>query len=145
MVDALKTLTAGNDVRDLPICGEETDLKSQKQELTALQLAFDVYESATQEFLQKLLTALPSVSVPPAANGDAMETDDKPAVVRAAVYFSFNAKDPVTEKMAKVRQILQGGVSIKLTLEFLHRNNKADALILKNARVCLLILRFKLF
>jgi hypothetical protein len=46
--------------------------------LTAYQIAFDTYESATQEFLQKLMRSI-------SGNQDdsAMETDGQPASVRS--------------------------------------------------------------
>jgi 26S proteasome regulatory subunit N2 len=80
--------------------------------LIAYQIAFDIEESAKQEYLQKLLKSLPAVEVDPSE----MDTE--------------KSEDP----MQKIRHILSGELSIKLYLEFLYRNNKADLLILKNTK-----------
>jgi hypothetical protein len=46
--------------------------------LIAYQIAFDVYDNATQEFLQNLLKTLPADEEAKSGTQDAMETDDKP-------------------------------------------------------------------
>jgi 26S proteasome regulatory subunit N2 len=93
----------------------------EKHQLIAYQIAFDVYDNATQQFLQNLLKELPAgKSEKPST--DAMETDDvKPA----------KPSDP----FSKIALILSGNLTIQLHLEFLYRNNKADSLILKNIKV----------
>jgi 26S proteasome regulatory subunit N2 len=86
--------------------------------LIAYQIAFDIEESAKQEYLQKLLQILPTVEDSPAATSDnSWMVIEKP-------------EDPIQ----KIRLILSGQLSIKLYLEFLYRNNKADLLILKNTK-----------
>jgi 26S proteasome regulatory subunit N2 len=77
--------------------------------LVAYQLAFDCYENAKQEFVQKLLSSLP----------DVMDTDDNASPI------------------GKIRKILAGKLSIELHLEFLFRNNKTDLLILKKTKTSL--------
>ncbi|KAI8802866.1 armadillo-type protein [Cladochytrium replicatum] len=84
--------------------------------LIAYQVAFDLEENATQQFLARVKAGLP------AADTDAMETDDMPSDAAA-----FN----------QIRNILGGELSIKLNLEFLHRNNHADILILKSSKTAL--------
>ncbi len=81
----------------------------------AFQIAFDIEENATQEYLQKVLNGLP---VPLKAAEGAMET----------------ALSPTDEALAKIRTIVSGELTVKLYLEFLHRNNHADLLILKNTK-----------
>ncbi|GAA5860169.1 hypothetical protein JCM8547_009213 [Rhodosporidiobolus lusitaniae] len=76
--------------------------------LTAYQIAFDLAETATQEFLSVVQSSL-------AAPAPAAEGEEKPADVHRE----------------RVVAILSGEESIKLYLEFLYRNNKADMLILK--------------
>ena len=81
--------------------------------MIAYQIAFDIEENAKQEYLQKLLQTLPSVE----KDSSEMETEN-------------DDSDP----LKKIRNILSGELSIKLYLEFLYRNNKADLLILKNTK-----------
>ncbi|CAG8442804.1 7968_t:CDS:10 [Ambispora gerdemannii] len=102
--------------------------------LMAYQIAFDLEENATQEFLQKVVSQLPSpaaaaaVSTSSAAEKqDAMETDE-------AEEPKTQQRDPNEEKYTRIRSILSGEESIKLHLEFLYRNNHTDLLILKNTK-----------
>jgi 26S proteasome regulatory subunit N2 len=97
----------------------------QTHKLIAYQIAFDSYSNATQEFLLKVLAALPKAT--PSEAASAMEVDGKPAE-------ATTSGGNTTEKL---RDILSGNISIKLNLEFLYRNNKADQLILKNTKVCM--------
>ncbi|RUP51626.1 hypothetical protein BC936DRAFT_146875 [Jimgerdemannia flammicorona] len=88
--------------------------------LMAYQIAFDLEENATQDFLHKVsndLASAPAEERP--VDGDAMDTDE--------------ANKP-TDKFSKIRSILSGEESIKLHLEFLYRNNHTDLLILKNTK-----------
>ncbi|CAG8455290.1 13893_t:CDS:10 [Ambispora leptoticha] len=99
--------------------------------LMAYQIAFDLEENATQEFLQKVVSQLPpaaAVSTPSATEKqDAMETDE-------AEEQKTPQRDPNEEKYTRIRSILSGEESIKLHLEFLYRNNHTDLLILKNTK-----------
>ncbi|CAG8448243.1 2744_t:CDS:10 [Cetraspora pellucida] len=94
--------------------------------LMAYQIAFDLEENATQEFLQRVINELPIGSSSSTRNekqdGEAMETDD-----------TESASQP-DEKYVRIRNILSGEESIKLHLEFLYRNNHTDLLILKNTK-----------
>ncbi|THG99905.1 hypothetical protein EW026_g2545 [Hermanssonia centrifuga] len=74
------------------------------EKLLAYQLAFDLVEGGAQDFLESIRTQLPE--------GD---DDTKP------IY-------------DQVREILAGQESVKLYLEFLKRNDKTDALILKHTK-----------
>lgn len=77
--------------------------------LTAYQIAFDLAETATQEFLEVVRATLKGVETAEAA--------------------------PADSPRARVISILSGEESIKLYLEFLYRNNHADLLILKGTKV----------
>ncbi|KWU45030.1 26S proteasome regulatory complex, non-ATPase subcomplex, Rpn2/Psmd1 subunit, partial [Rhodotorula sp. JG-1b] len=88
--------------------------------LTAYQIAFDLAETATQEFLQVVRTSVegPKSEAQPAEGGAEATT---PA-----------AKEGAALHRERLAAILSGEESIKLYLEFLYRNNKSDLLILKN-------------
>ncbi|RKO84054.1 armadillo-type protein, partial [Blyttiomyces helicus] len=101
--------------------------------LMAYQIAFDLEDNATQEFLQKVAAALPAPaeSKPPAPKDEnAMETDESEPLLQAS-------SDPHAVTFGKIRTILSGELSIRINLEVLHRNNHADLLILKNSKTAL--------
>ncbi|KAF6766119.1 armadillo-type protein [Ephemerocybe angulata] len=77
------------------------------QQLLAYQIAFDLVEGGSQDYLENLRTSLPE--------GD----------------------EETKETYDKLRQILTGKESVKLYLEFLKRNNQTDLLILKNTKEAL--------
>lgn len=80
--------------------------------LMAYQIAFDLEENATQDFLSQVIDCLPE----PAAKNEAdMDTDDKA---------------PSSDALSNIRKILDGDLSIKLNLEFLFRNIHTDLQIL---------------
>ncbi|BGP13392.1 proteasome regulatory particle base subunit [Rhodosporidiobolus nylandii] len=81
--------------------------------LTAYQIAFDLAETATQEFLSIVRSSL---AAPSPVEGEG-EGERRKEVHRE-----------------RVVSILSGEESIKLYLEFLYRNNKADMLILKGTK-----------
>ncbi|ORX50506.1 26S proteasome regulatory complex, non-ATPase subcomplex, Rpn2/Psmd1 subunit [Hesseltinella vesiculosa] len=89
------------------------DLIEKKNELMAYQIAFDLEENATQDFLSKVASHLPSASE--ATDGDEPMQE---------------TRDP----FKKIKAILSGEESIRLYLEFLYRNNHTDLLILKNTK-----------
>lgn len=86
----------------------------------AYQIAFDLEESANQDFLLRIIQDLPATAKP-ANSSNEMETDDTPT-------------DPNQDRFAKIKTILSGEESIKLYLEFLYRKNHTDLLILKNTK-----------
>lgn len=88
--------------------------------LMAYQIAFDLEESANQDFLLRIIQDLPATAKP-ANSSNEMETDDTPT-------------DPNQDRFAKIKTILSGEESIKLYLEFLYRKNHTDLLILKNTK-----------
>uniref|UniRef100_A0A668W5B5 26S proteasome non-ATPase regulatory subunit 1 n=1 Tax=Oreochromis aureus TaxID=47969 RepID=A0A668W5B5_OREAU len=116
--------------------------------LMAYQICFDLYESASQQFLSSVIQNLRTVGTPiPAVPGstntgtvptpdkesDAMETDDKAGSSPAgkpAETVSNESKD----QNAKMIKILSGEMAIELHLQFLIRNNNTDLMILKNTK-----------
>lgn len=131
----------------------ETLSKSPETQLMAYQIGFDLYESATQNFLSRVLDHLKkanhvpsssekevvSSSTPVPAEGEGanvetpvtVETTPPPAE-------AVEAKKPVNEEMKKhwdqMLRILSGEVSIALQLQFLVRSNKTDMTILKQTK-----------
>lgn len=105
--------------------------------LTAYQIAFDLEDTSTQDFLQKVLGDLPAgptEALPAAASSssaEAMETDEK----KEEKPLAAAAEGGFEDQFGKIRTILSGDLSIKLYLEFLFRKNKTDMLILKNTKV----------
>ena len=89
--------------------------------LMSYQIAFDLEDNATQEFLHKVTAALPNIPVA-VKDENSMEVDQPSGDMTAGIY-------------KNIKTILSGELSIKLYLEFLHRNNHSDLLILKNTKV----------
>ena len=135
------------DILEKLIKGDEDSI------LMAYQIAFDLYESATQQFLQRIQNALrataPIPETPAMANGKkseekeaAMETDDaKPAAEstestpKVPKLEDLSESDrQLQERISKLNIILGGETTISLHLQFLIRNNKTDMLILKNTK-----------
>ena len=85
----------------------------------AYQIAFDLEDSATQDFLLKITQDLPATKK---TEANEMDTDDAPS-------------DPNNDSFSKIKTILSGEETIKLYLEFLYRKNHTDLLILKNTKV----------
>lgn len=103
----------------------------------AYQIAFDLYDNGTQEFLGKILDALPSgepQSRPQPENGGDQPAESEPLLNDQ----EHSQQDELPEEAAKVykniRGILNGSKAIKLNLEFLYRNNHTDLSILNRVR-----------
>ncbi|XP_014235515.1 26S proteasome non-ATPase regulatory subunit 1 [Trichogramma pretiosum] len=127
--------------------------------LMAYQIAFDLYESATQQFLGRVLQALKATAPIPSAlkvntitkapsnpeNDDAAnDSEEKPAQevknesasteVEKTIE-NLNAEERVQqERIDSLSRILGGEISIDLHLQFLIRSNHTDMLILKNTK-----------
>lgn len=100
-------------LKDSYSCAETLkSLVDSDQLLMAYQIAFDLEENATQDFLRQVIDCLPE---PVAKNEGDMDTDDK-----------IVSDDAITN----IRSILEGDLSIKLNLEFLFRNIHTDLQIL---------------
>lgn len=93
--------------------------------LTAYQIAFDLAETASQEFLQVVRTSVAGSKAEPAEGAEEA----------AAATEEAKPKEGAELHRERLATILSGEESIKLYLEFLYRNNKADLLILKDTLV----------
>ncbi|MGH0168076.1 UNVERIFIED_CONTAM: hypothetical protein FKN15_067447 [Acipenser sinensis] len=115
--------------------------------LMAYQICFDLYESASQQFLSSVIQNLRTVGTPipavpgstntgtvPAADkdSDAMETDDKTGSSPAGK--PAESKEEPKDQNSKMIKILSGEMAIELQLQFLIRNNHTDLMILKNTK-----------
>lgn len=144
------------EILDSLVRGEE------EQTLMAYQIAFDLYESATQNFLTRVLQAIkvtapiPSLIAPvPKKTGEKkepekMETDEvtvktEPGEDASKSFPSVSppvvSKDSLKEpeltrqnRLEKLAVILSGETTIELELQFLIRNNHTDMLILKQTK-----------
>ncbi|KAK3742872.1 hypothetical protein QZH41_020405 [Actinostola sp. cb2023] len=125
------------------------------QTLMAYQVAFDLYENATQQFLSIVSQAL-QASIPFASNGpsaeskidkngitdkdgdtlmDTEESQKNSASEKAKPEVPLSETDKaLQDKINNLVAILCGDTSIALNLEFLIRNNHADLLILKHTK-----------
>eukprot|EP00040_Diaphanoeca_grandis_P025378 m.140491 g.140491 ORF g.140491 m.140491 type:complete len:971 (-) comp30121_c0_seq1:127-3039(-) len=100
----LKTLISGDD------------------EPMAYQVAFDLYDSATQQFLAQVREMLkPTVG----------ETEAVDGVDGASA--SAQVEDP-SSVLEKILAVLSGEYTLKLTVEFLSRNNNADKLLMTKVK-----------
>lgn len=103
----------------------------------AYQIAFDLYDNGTQEFLGKVLASLPAAEKP--KKEEVTEGEDKPEESESLLENQQEApEDELPEEVAKVyrniRSILDGSKTIRLNLEFLYRNNHTDLSILNKVR-----------
>ena len=127
--------------------------------LMAYQIAFDLYESATQQFVNKVLNAVRKTAPIPSAvmkqeevkkeatesTEEKMDTDDAPKEETSTEIVEKKIDDLSAEEkvqqntIEKLTTILSGEKSIYCHLQFLIRNDKTDMLILKQTKVsCLL-------
>ncbi|KAK7423994.1 proteasome regulatory particle base subunit [Neonectria magnoliae] len=101
----------------------------------AYQIAFDLYDNGTQEFLGKVLAALPTGEPPKKEEKEKKETDENEPLLEDQ---EENPENELPEGVAKIyrniRSILDGSKTIKLNLEFLYRNNRTDQSILNKVR-----------
>jgi len=128
---------------------------SENDTLMGYQIAFDLYENASQQFLAGIRNVLkglaPIALAEPVKQGDIpvktettesekpMETDDEnkekeePTPVKTEKDLS-DVEKTLQNRIVNLNGILSGDTTIKLHLEFLIRNNHADLLILKNTK-----------
>jgi len=123
---------------------------------TAYQIAFDMYDNSTQEFLKKVRKNLPSTS--PQASGTLtaeriedendsqavesqqllQELNDSTDVQSSDVHGGSETQESLTPKEQKayesIGDILSGTKTIELDLEFLYRNNHTDKHILNKIK-----------
>ncbi|XP_077516303.1 regulatory particle non-ATPase 2 [Amblyomma americanum] len=116
--------------------------------LMAYQIAFDLYESATQQFLTRVLQALRTLGGGTGGAGGGggaaaataaetttavVESADTPAEAPAATEDATPASGHASQ-VDKLATILSGEVTIGLHLQFLIRSNHTDLLILKQTK-----------
>ncbi|XP_072428502.1 26S proteasome non-ATPase regulatory subunit 1 [Chiloscyllium punctatum] len=120
--------------------------------LMAYQICFDLYESASQQFLSSVIQNLKTVGTPIAVvpgstntgtvptaekESEAMETEEKlgnsPVASMKTTELSSESK-ALQDQNTKMIKILSGEMSIELHLQFLIRNNNTDLMILKNTK-----------
>ena len=114
---------------------------SAEDALMAYQLAFDMYESATQQFLTRVLAAIrktaPVHDTSAETPAEGMETDADSAEAKAEPAETTKV-EPVDknklDKLDKLVSILNGEKPIYLNLQFLIRNDRTDPLILKQTK-----------
>ncbi|KAL9102807.1 MAG: hypothetical protein Q9163_002085 [Psora crenata] len=128
------------------------DTGGPKKLAEAYQIAFDLYDNSSQDFLKRVRQGLPETQEglqDPAATEsntmeedkaeDAQETDrllqdsgKNDAALGPSVATGHTApmEPKIREALEKITQILQGKVSIALSAEFLFRHNHADKAIL---------------
>uniref|UniRef100_A0A8C5QQF6 26S proteasome non-ATPase regulatory subunit 1 n=1 Tax=Leptobrachium leishanense TaxID=445787 RepID=A0A8C5QQF6_9ANUR len=114
--------------------------------LMAYQICFDLYESASQQFLSSVIQNLRTVGAPisavpgstntgtvPAAAKDSeeMESEEKSS---SSVVSKSDASSEPKDQISKMIKILSGEMAIELHLQFLIRNNNTDLMILKNTK-----------
>uniref|UniRef100_A0A224XJ34 26S proteasome non-ATPase regulatory subunit 1 n=1 Tax=Panstrongylus lignarius TaxID=156445 RepID=A0A224XJ34_9HEMI len=116
--------------------------------LMAYQLAFDVYESATQQLVGRIVQSLsltaPKTSVANSTAPVSATLEAEPITLEPAPPAAVQEnKDPNTltdeqklyqSRIENLTRILSGEVSIELHLQFLIRSNHTDMLILKNTK-----------
>lgn len=95
--------------------------------LIAYQCAFDLAESATQEFLGNLREDLGRKTQSLAAESGDMQTDDEQTS-------ALTSTSTVESCISRIRSILLGEESIQLYLDFLVRSNHADLTVLKSVK-----------
>ncbi|KAE8677578.1 26S proteasome non-ATPase regulatory subunit 1 [Hibiscus syriacus] len=129
-------------------------LRSENKEdaLLAFQVAFDLVENEQQAFLLNVrdrLSATKSLPSEPVQTGSTdpataeNENSTTPEDVQmtdgsSAITTNVHEADPkevmYAERLTKIKGILSGETSIKLTLQFLYSHNKSDLLILKTIK-----------
>jgi 26S proteasome regulatory subunit N2 len=130
------------EILDKLVQGEE------ENRLMAYQIAFDLYESATQQFLERVMVALRLTAPIPSLLEDKLKpkstestaettenTEAKPEVKEERSLENLNEKEKEHQEcLEKLHTILSGEISIELHLQFLIRSNHADLLILKQTK-----------
>lgn len=111
----------------------------------AYQIGFDLYESGTQQFLQRVQAALRAVAPIPLPHNDpvtpapakesAMETDTEVKTETQQLEELSEKDRALQDRVTKLHAILGGDTTISMHLQFLIRTNKTDLLILKNTKV----------
>jgi len=110
---------------------------SEAELLMVFQICFDVYESATQHFIDEVMEGLGIKQRKSEEAPTEMEVDNAgtEAVKPSEEPVKTVAQDSaIDKKRAKVGSILSGEVPISLKSQFLIRKNTSDMLVLKNCK-----------
>lgn len=101
----------------------------------AYQIAFDLYDNGTQEFLNKVLASLPAPKEP-MKDAEASEppSESEPLLENQGESSGDNLSENDAKVYRNIRSILDGSKTIRLNLEFLYRNNHTDLSILNKVR-----------
>lgn len=116
--------------------------------VNAYQIAFDLYDNGTQEFLGNVIKSLPKREPKKPEEGSGKpEKEAEPSETQALLADVDTAEraepsqpaepelpEPVAKAYENIRSILDGSKGIKLNLEFLYRNNHTDLSILNKVR-----------
>ena len=105
--------------------------------INAYQIAFDLYDNGTQEFLNKVLASLPTgqpAKEEEPANGNDATAESQPLLENQQEEPREEQPEETNKVYHNIRSILDGTVSIRLNVEFLYRNNHADHDILDKVR-----------
>ncbi|PBP26368.1 proteasome/cyclosome [Diplocarpon rosae] len=100
----------------------------------AYQIAFDLYDNGTQEFLSKVIKSLPEQPAPESENQSDQLLSELNDRAGAPAPSSVNISDKEYATFDRVRSILDGSATVRLNLEFLYRNNHTDLSILNKVR-----------
>lgn len=145
-VNMVQCLIFLDDARAIADVLEKLCKDSEESTLMAYQLAFDIYESATQQLIGSIVQSLSvTAPIPSLAKGKVMEptTGLEGMLGNPMSEGQAQERDPATlneeekvyqTRMENLSKILSGEVSIELHLQFLIRSNHTDMLILKNTK-----------
>ncbi|GAB0137973.1 proteasome regulatory particle base subunit [Epichloe bromicola] len=101
----------------------------------AYQIAFDLYDNGTQEFLIKVLASLPAPKEPmKGAEASEPPSESEPLLEHQGESCGDNLSENDAKVYRNIRSILNGSKTIRLNLEFLYRNNHTDLSILNKVR-----------
>ncbi|KAG4263962.1 26S proteasome regulatory subunit N2 [Fusarium proliferatum] len=102
----------------------------------AYQIAFDLYDNGTQEFLGKVLASLPaSKPVKKESDENGEQSNESESLLQNKQEDPEDElPEPVSKAYSNIREILDGSKTIRLNLEFLYRNNRTDLSILNKVR-----------
>jgi 26S proteasome regulatory subunit N2 len=117
-------------LRDLVEKGDRSSIAN------AYQIAFDLYDNGTQEFLGKVLASLPTPNVTKKETDEGGEqTNESESLLENKQEAPENElPEQVSKVYSNIRAILDGSKTIRLNLEFLYRNNRTDLSILNKVR-----------
>lgn len=117
-------------LRTLVSNGDRTSLAN------AYQIAFDLYDNGTQEFLGKVLASLPAPKPEKKEDTDVSDeaTESEPLLENQQEDPEEDLPEGEDKVYRNIRSILDGSKTIRLNLEFLYRNNHTDLSILNKVR-----------